>query len=82
MTSKMQKSIRTYVHWLQHEGHLFKAPLHPFVSTAPMELVHVDFMSIKMTMELNRPPKVMNVMVFEDHFMKHIIIYVTPTKPQ
>ena len=29
-------------------------------------------------MELNKPPKVMNVLVFQDHFMKHIMAYVTP----
>ena len=29
-------------------------------------------------MELNRLPKVVNVLVFQDHFMKHIMAYVTP----
>ena len=31
-----------------------------------------------MTLELNRPPKVANILVFQDHFMKHIMTYVTP----
>ena len=29
-------------------------------------------------MEPNRLPKVMNVLVFQDHFMKHIMVYLTP----
>ena len=29
-------------------------------------------------MELNRLPKVANVLVFQDHFTKHVIAYVTP----
>ena len=29
-------------------------------------------------MELNKPPKVVNVLVFQDHFMKHVMAYVTP----
>ena len=53
-------------------------PLHPIVSTAPMDLLHIDFTSIKMTMELNRLPMVVNVLVFQDHFTKHIMAYVTP----
>ena len=31
-----------------------------------------------MTLKLNRPPKVTNVLVFQDHFTKHIMAYVTP----
>ena len=53
-------------------------PLHLNVSTALMDLLHVDFTSIEMTMEPNRPPKVANIPVFQDHFTKHVMAYVTP----
>ena len=43
-------------------------------------LLHVDFTSIEMILELNRLPKVTNVLVFQDHFMKHIMVYVTPNQ--
>ena len=33
-----------------------------------------------MTMELNQPPRVANVLVFQDHFMKYIMAYVTPNQ--
>ena len=62
---------------LQHEGDLPKVPLHPIVATAPLDLLHIDFISIEMTMELNQPPRVANVLVFQDHFMKQITAYVT-----
>ena len=42
MTNQMQQSIRTCVHYLQHEGGLSKAPLHPTVATASLDLLHVD----------------------------------------
>ena len=42
-----------------------------------MDILHVDFSSIKMTMEPNRPPKVANILVFQDHFTKHIMVYLT-----
>ena len=45
-----------------------------------MDLLHIDFTSIEMTMELNRLPKVANVLVFQDHFTKHVMAYVTPNQ--
>ena len=43
-----------------------------------MDLLHVDFTSTEMTLELNRPPKVTNALVFQDHFTKQVMVYVTP----
>ena len=51
-------------------------PKHPY--TAPLDLLHVDFASIEMNLELNRLPKVANVLGFQDHFMKHVMAYVIP----
>ena len=80
MTNQMRQSIRSCVHCLQHEGNLSKAPLHLIVATTLMNLLHVDFTSIETTLELNRPPKVTNVLVFQDHFIKHVMAYVTPNQ--
>ena len=52
----------------------------PIVATALNDLLHVDFTSTEMTLELNRLPKVTNVLVFHDHFMKHVMAYVTPIR--
>ena len=82
MTDQVQKSLKSCSHCLQHEGKLSMVPLHLIVSTAPMDLLHIDFTRIMMTMEPNRPPKVANVLVFQDHFTKHAMAYVTPTRPQ
>ena len=65
---------------LQHEGGLSKAPLHPIMATAPLDLLHVDLTSIETTLELNQSPKVTNVLVFQDHFTKHVLAYVTPNQ--
>ena len=78
MTNEMQKSMKSCMHCLQHEVDLSKVPLHPIVATTLMDLLHVDFTSIEMTLELNRLPKVANVLVLKDHFMKHIMVYVNP----
>ena len=80
MTNQMQQSIKTCMCCLQHEGSLSKAPLHPIMATTHLDLLHVDFTSIETTLELNQSPKVANVLVFQDHFMKHVLAYVTPNQ--
>ena len=52
ITSQMRQSIKTCTHCLQHIGGLSKAPLHPIMATAPLDLLHVDFTSIETTLEL------------------------------
>ena len=42
-----------------------------------MDLLHVDFPSIEMTMQPNRPPEVANILVCQNHFPKHAMAYVT-----
>ena len=77
MTNQMWQSIKTCMHCLQHKDSLFKVPLHPIVASTPLDLLHVDFTSIEMTMELNKSPKVTTILVFQDHFTKHVLAYVT-----
>ena len=48
------------------------------MDTAPRDLLHVDFTSIETTLELNQSPRVANVLVFQDHLTKHMLVYVTP----
>ena len=74
----MQQSIRTCACCLQHEGSLSKAPLHPIMATTPPDLLHVDFTSIETTLELIQSSRVTNILVFQDHFTKHVLAYVTP----
>ena len=80
MTNQIWQSIKLSACCLQHEGNLSKVPLHPIVATPPMDLLHVDFTSTEMILELNRLPKVTNVQVFQDNFTKHVVAYVTPNQ--
>ena len=36
--------------------------------------------SIETTLEPNQLPRVANVLVFQDNFMKHVLAYVTPNQ--
>ena len=74
----MRPVIKTCNHCLQYEGGTPKAPLCPIVATSPLDLLHVDFTSIETMMELDQLPRVANVLVFQDHFTRHVLAYVTP----
>ena len=50
------------------------------MATAPLYLLHVEFTSIETTLEPNQSPRVTNVLVFQDHFTKHMLAYVTPNQ--
>ena len=80
MAKQMRQVIKACKCCLQYDGGTPKAPLCPLVATAPLDLFHVDFTSIETTMELNQLPRVANVLVFQDHFTKHVLAYVTPNQ--
>ena len=44
----------------------------------PLDLLHVAFTSIETMLEPNQSPRVANILVFQDHFMKHMLVYLTP----
>ena len=78
MATQVQKVISNCEQCIHHEGTHAKAPMWPVIVTAPLELLHIDFTNIYTTMELDQPPNMMNILVFCDHFLKHIMTYMTP----
>ena len=73
----MNQTIRACTQCLQYKGGFPKAPLCHIVSTAPLDLLHVDFTSIETMLEPNQSPRVTNILVFQDHFIKNVLAYVT-----
>ena len=80
MVNQVRQSIRACTCCLWYEDGFLKAPLCPIMATAPLDLLHVDFTSIETMLELNQSPRVANVLVFQDHFTKHVLAYVTPNQ--
>ena len=78
MAMQMQKVISGCERCIQHEAVQAKAPLQAILVTSPLELLPVDFNSIEMMMELDQPLHVVNVLIFCDHFMRHIMVHMTP----
>ena len=80
MAKQMRQVIKTCRCCLQYEGGTPKAFLCPIVATTLLDLLHIDFTSIETTVELDRSPRVANVLVFQDHFTKYVLAYVTPNQ--
>ena len=59
------------------QGKLAPGPFTPHHGYCPLDLLHVDFTSIETTLEPNQSPTVGSVLVFQDHFTKHVLAYVT-----
>ena len=54
-----------------------KGPYSSFDCYSPLQLVHLDFTSFEMTMNLNESPKFEHVLVIVDHFTRYTRAYVT-----
>ena len=80
MAMQMCKAISSCKWYLKYEGNCAKVPMQPIIATAPSELQHMDFTSIKMIMELDQPPNVASILVFCNHLKNHIMAYVTPNQ--
>ena len=80
MANQVRQSIRACTCCLQYEGGFPNAPLCPIVATDLLDLLHVDFTGIDTMLEPNQLPRVANVLVFQDHFTKHVLAYVTPNQ--
>ena len=59
------------------EGVVPKAPMCPIRAHVLLELIHINFISVESTMELNKPPSVKNVLVITDHFTRYALAVVT-----
>ena len=80
MATQMQKAISNCEQCIQHEGTCTKGLMWTIIVTEHLECLHVDFTSIETTIELYQPSNLVNLLVFCDHFMKHIIAYMTPNQ--
>ena len=77
MATQMQKAISNCEQSIHYEDTHAKHPVWPIIVTAPLDFLHIDFTSIETLMELDQPPNVVNILVFCDHLMKCVMVYMT-----
>ena len=77
MAQRMMMSVRNCP-----KCRIFKAkpqipPLEPILCTEPLDLVHIDYVSMEVMVGIKEKPVVKNVLVIEDHFTHYTQAYVT-----
>ena len=77
MAEDCRAIVRGCLHCQAFKGEVPRAPLSLIRVYALLELVHLNYTSIKSMMELNNPPVVKNVLVMTDHFMRYALAVVT-----
>ena len=71
MVMQMQKVISNCKWWIQHEDTCAKAPMQPIIVTAHLEMIHIDFMSIDMTMKLDQLLNMVSILGFLSLYKTH-----------
>ena len=77
---KMSKDVRQYIRTcgrcIRFKQPVEKAEMKPILCTYPMELVHIDFL----TVGHHESERQINLMVITDHFTRYAQAYVTPNQ--
>ena len=77
MAQRMMLSIRNCEKCRIFEAKPQIPPMEPILCTKPLDLVHIDCVSMEVTMGVKEKPVVKNVLVVEDHFTCYTQAYVT-----
>ena len=77
MVQETVRSVCNCGHCIQFEARLQKPGLEPIICMEPMDLVHIDYVKMEVTVGLKEKPEVKDVLVVEDHFTCYLQAYVT-----
>ena len=77
MVQETVRSVRNCTCCIQFEARLQKPGLESIICTEPMDLVHIDYIKMEVTVGLKEKPEVKDVLVVEDHFTCYLQAYVT-----
>ena len=77
MSQALIKVVANCGRCIQYEAKGQLPPMQPIVCTEPMELVHIDYVGMEVTVAANEKPVVKNVLVVVDHFTRYVQVFVT-----
>ena len=81
--SNMAKDVENYVkscpHCLQFKKLTEKATLNPIKTSRPLELVHIDYLTIEAP-KTSRSQKDVNILIVTDHFNRYAQAYIMPNQ--
>ena len=77
MSRSLFQAVSTCGRCKQYEAKGQLPPMNPILCTEPMELVHIDYVGMEVTVAAKEKPVVKNVLVVVDHFTRYVQAYVT-----
>ena len=77
MAQRMMMSVRNCPKCCIFETKPQIPPLEPILCTEPLHLVHIDYVSMEVTVGMTEKPVMKNILVVEDHFTCFTQAYVT-----
>ena len=77
MAQRMMMSVRNCPKCRIFEAKPQIPPMKPVLCTEPLDLVHIDYVSMEVTVGITEKPVMKNVLVVEDHFTRFTQAYVT-----
>ena len=77
MSQALLKAIANCGRCIQYEAKGQLPPMQPIICTEPMELVHIDYVGMEVTVATNKKPVVKHVLVVVDHFTRYVQAFVT-----
>ena len=77
MAQRMMLSIHNYEKCCIFEAKPQIPPMEPILCTESLDLVHIDYVSMEVTVGIKEKPVIKNVLVVKDHFTCYTQVYVT-----
>ena len=77
MSLALMKSVANCAKCFQYEAKGQLPLMQPIICTELLELVHIDYMGMEVTIATDKKPVVKNVLVVVDHFTRYVQAFVT-----
>ena len=77
MSQALLKSVANCGKCIQYEAKGQLPPMQPIICTEPLELVHMDYVGMEVTVAMDKKPVVKNMLVVVDHFTQYVQAFVT-----
>ena len=77
MSQALLKAVANCGRCIQYEDKGQLPPMQPIICTEPMELIHIDYIGMEVTVATDKKPIVKNVLVVIDHFTHYVQAFVT-----
>ena len=77
MSQALLKAIANCGRCIQYKAKGQLLPMQPIICTEPMELIHIDYVGMEVTVVTDKKPVVKNVLVVIDHFTCYVQAFMT-----